>query len=227
MVLPRGCLLGSKRLLAVSISSGHTAQVSLPTGQYGMHVLVGSDWCNLETGFSDGANISVAGNVSIKAGLTTLMQFYGSGLHPVQLALAHSMSRPKSPQNIKQPSEVIGVGKLDLLQTREGHYFSSGTVNVSQVVFMIDTGATTVSISSRIASRAGIRKCFSHTVSTANGNVNACTATVSEVTFGKFRLTNVDVTIMPNMPGDALLGMNVLRNFHIEQINNMMRISSL
>ena len=54
----------------------------------------------------------------------------------------------------------------------------------------------------------------------------ACAATVAEITFGSFKLTNVDVNVMPTMPGTALLGMNVLRNFHIEQIDKIMRISS-
>lgn len=217
---------GSRRFFAVSISSGNAAQVSVPAGQYGMQVLVGSDWCNLETGFSDGAAVSVSGGITVKAGSTTFMQFNGSGLRPIQLALAYSISQPVDSQNIKQSSEVIGIGKLELRQTHDGHYFSSGTVNGSPVVFMIDTGATTVSISSEIAERAGIEKCSPHLVLTANGKVNACKTTVPEVTFGKFRLTHVEVTIMPNMPGNALLGMNVLRNFHIEQIDEIMRISS-
>ena len=61
---------------------------------------------------------------------------------------------------------------------------------------------------------------------TANGNVNACMAIVPEVSFGGFRLTDIEVAIMPNMSGDALLGMNVLRKFHIEQIGEAMRIST-
>lgn len=216
----------ARRFLAASISSGNTIQISVPVGQYGMQVLVGSNWCNLETGFSDGANISVSGGISINAGSTTLMQFSGSGgLDPVQLALAYSIVQA-GPEEIKQPSEVIGFGKLELQQTRDGHYFSSGTVNGSPVVFMIDTGATIVSISSEIASQAGIQKCAPRLVSTANGKVSACAATVAEITFGSFKLTNVDVNVMPDMPGSALLGMNVLRNFHIEQIDKVMRISS-
>ncbi|WP_297324658.1 retropepsin-like aspartic protease [Nitrosomonas sp.] len=215
----------TKRFLAASIFSGNTIQISVPVGQYGMQVLVGSNWCNLETGFSDGANISVSGGISINAGSTTLMQFSGSGLDPVQLALAYSIVRT-SPEEIKQPSEVISFGKLELQQTRDGHYFSSGTVNGSPVVFMIDTGATIVSISSEIASQAGIKKCSPRLVSTANGKVSACAATAAEITFGSFKLTNVDVNIMPDMPGSSLLGMNVLRNFHIEQIDKVMRISS-
>lgn len=216
----------SKRLLAISIAPSNVTQVTLPIGQYGMHVLLGSNWCNLEVGFSDGANATVAGGISVKAGSTTLMQFSGSGINPIQLALAYSMSEPIVSQNEIQPSEVIGIGRIDLRQTRDGHYFSSGTVNETPVVFMIDTGATTVSVSTEIASRASIRECTPQQMVTANGKVNACKAIVPEITFGRFRLHNVEVMIMPNMPGNALLGMNVLRNFHIEQIDQVMRISS-
>lgn len=217
---------GVQQQLALSIHAGNSLQLSVPVGKYGMQVLVGSDWCNLKKGFTDGAIVSVAGGISIDAGSTTSMQFSGSGLRPVQLALAYSQSQPASVQEVQQPAEVIGSGKMELKQTRDGHYFSPGTVNGAPVVFMVDTGATVVSISAGIAARAGIRECAPRQVLTANGQVNACVATVAEVTFGSFRLTQVDVMVMPNMPGDALLGMNVLRNFRIEQAGKVMRIST-
>lgn len=217
---------GVQQLLALSIHAGNTLQLSVPVGKYAMQVLVGSDWCNLDKGFTDGAIVSVAGGISVDAGSTTSMQFSGSGLRPVQLALAYSQSQPASVQEVLQPAEIIGSGKMELKQTRDGHYFSSGTVNGAPVVFMVDTGATVVSISAEIAARAGIRECAPRQVLTANGQVNACVATVPEVTFGSFRFTQVDVMVMPNMPGDALLGMNVLRNFRIEQAGKVMRIST-
>lgn len=215
---------GVQQQLALSIHAGNNLQLSVPVGKYGMQVLVGSDWCNLATGFTDGAAVSVAGGISVDAGSTTSMQFSGSGLRPIQLVLAYSQSQPASVQEVHQPAEVIGSGKMELKQTRDGHYFSSGTINGTPVVFMIDTGATIVSISSGIAARAGIRKCTPRQVTTANGQVDACAAKVPELTFGSFRFTQVDVMVMPNMPGDALLGMNVLRNFRIEQAGKVMRI---
>lgn len=227
MVLILSDISGARQFLASSIAADKTVQFSVPVGQYGIQVFVGSNWCNLESGFSDGAKISVDGGIFINAGQTTLLEFYGTGLNPVQIALAHSTTRPVvNPERIKPPSEVIGNDALELLQSHEGHYFSSGTVNGVPIVFMIDTGATTVSISSKIAARAGIKKCVPVNVSTANGIVDACVATVSEVTFGNYRVTDVDVTVLPNMFGDALLGMNVLRNFRIEQVDEVMRISS-
>ena len=220
---------GMQQLLALSIHASNTLQLSVPVGKYGMQILVGSNWCNLAAGFTDGAAVSVDGGISVDAGSTTSMEFSGSGLRPVQLVLAYSQSQPVSLQEIPQsaePSEVIGSGKLELKQTRNGHYFSSGTINGIPVVFMVDTGATVVSISAGIAARAGIGKCTPRQVITANGQVDACVAKVPEVTFGSFRFTHVDVMIMPDMPGDALLGMNLLRNFRIEQAGQVMRISA-
>jgi len=215
----------AKRLLALSIATENSNQIAVPVGQYGMQVLLGTSWCNLETGFSDGVIVTVEGGISVNAGATTSMQFSGSGIRPVQLELAYN-ALPIDLQNLEQPLEVMGIGKLDLQQTREGHYFSSGAVNGIPVVFMIDTGATVVSVSAEIASRAGIQKCTHQKTTTANGIVNACKAIVPEVTFGEFRLTNVEVMVMPNLPGNPLLGMNVLRNFHLEQIDQVMRISA-
>ena len=215
----------SKRLLALSIATGHSNQAAVPVGQYGMQVLLGTSWCNLEAGFSDGVTVTVEGGISVNAGATTSMQFSGSGIRPVQLELAYN-ALPIDLQNLEQPLEVIGIGKLDLQQTREGHYFSSGAVNGVPVVFLIDTGATTVAISKQITSRVGIQKCVPQQMATANGIVNACKTIVPEITFGEFKLTNVEVMVMPNLPGNPLLGMNVLRNFHIEQIDQIMRISA-
>ncbi len=218
-------MAGEKKLLATSIAVDKTIYLSVPVGEYGLEVLVGSKWCNLETGFSDGANILVDGGIKVGAGQMSFLEFYGSGLNPPQLGLAFSMIKPVNPEQIKLSPEVTGFEQLELLQSQDGHYFSAGSVNGVPVVFMIDTGATTVSISSEVAAQAGIEQCIPISATTANGIVNACSATVAEVTFGNYQITDVGVTVMPNMPGGALLGMNVLRNFRIEQVDDVMRIS--
>ena len=215
----------ARQYLAVSILPGKSIQISVPVGAYGMEVYVGSKWCNLHTGFTDGAKIVVDGGVSLQVGLTTALEFHGLGINPVQLALAYSAYRPTNRGDSRKPTEIIGAGELELVQANNGHYFSSGTINDTPVVFLIDTGATNVSISSVLATRVVIRNCQPHQVMTANGSVNACMAIVPEITFGAFQLTNVEVTVMPNMSDEALLGMNVLRNFRIEQIDDVMRIS--
>lgn len=216
---------GSRQVLALTILPERAIQISVPVGQYGMQLLVGSKWCNLIAGFSDGAQVSVSGKVTITPGVTTQMRFYGAGLDPIKLALAYHHINISEQEKIDS-STVVTEGKLELKQTTNGHYFSAGAINDAAVMFMIDTGATFVAISAEMATRAGIQKCTPHFVITANDKVQGCAATAAEITFGPFKLTNVTVSILPGMPGDALLGMNVLRNFHIEQVDNLMRISS-
>jgi len=123
--------------------------------------------------------------------------------------------------------EFVGVASskpLDLYRERNGNYLVSGSVSGYPVNFMVDTGASITSISSQTASVAGINGCRSAKFNTANGEVVACVATAPAITFGRFQLSNVDVAIMPNMTG-ALLGMNVLSQFKMEQRGSMMRIS--
>lgn len=215
-----------RRLLAASVVSGNLMQLSVPVGQYGMQILVGTEWCNLEKGFSDGATISVADGITVNSGATTYMQFDGESLRPIRLALAYRVVAPDHLQSKEPLLEIIDSGKLELRQAQNGHYFSSGSINGAAVTFIIDTGATVVSISSAIAARANIQKCISRKVSTANGTVDACLASAEELTFGSFRFTAIDVLVMPDMPVDALLGMNVLRNFRIEQADKTMRITA-
>lgn len=215
-----------RRLLAASVVSDNLLQLSVPVGQYGMQILTGTEWCNLEKGFSDGITVSVAGGIAVNPGATTFMRFDGESLHPTQLALGYTVAMPDHLQPQEQLFEIIDSDKLELRQVQNGHYFSSGSINGAAVTFMIDTGATLVSISSAIAARANIQKCVPRIVSTANGTVNACLATAEELTFGSFRFTGIDVLVMPDMPTDALLGMNVLRNFRIEQADKVMRITA-
>lgn len=113
---------------------------------------------------------------------------------------------------------------LDLYRQRNGNYFVSGSVGGYPVDFVVDTGASITSISKQAAATAGINECRMVKFNTANGEVAGCVAIVSAITFGNFHVGNVDVAVMPNMAG-ALLGMNVLSQFKMEQRGSMLRIS--
>ncbi len=106
-------------------------------------------------------------------------------------------------------------------------YRTSGTVNGHAVTFMIDTGASKTSISQEVAEAAGIKECIGAGVtSTANGVVRTCVAQVSEITFGNFHVRNLAVVVLPNLPVDALLGMDVLGTMKIQQEFEVLSISN-
>lgn len=114
---------------------------------------------------------------------------------------------------------------VSLRQESNGNYLVSGSVNGYPVNFIVDTGASLTTISKQTATAAGIpSSCTPRSFHTANGEVIGCVVTIREVTFDKFRLVNVDVAVMPNMQG-ALLGMNVLGQFKMQQQGNVMKIS--
>lgn len=127
-----------------------------------------------------------------------------------------------------QDSGVIGEpssgGTLVIGRGRGGHYFVDGAVNDHYLNFVIDTGATLVSLPQRVANEAGV-KCQGSAISrTANGNTTVCTATIRELKFGGFTVRNVEAVFSPSLD-QPLLGMNVLQRFRVEQDGGEMRLS--
>ena len=103
----------------------------------------------------------------------------------------------------------------------------AGSVEGIPLVFQVDTGASMVSVSKRITDEAGIYSCIRYqNMATANGIVRQCVAKVSEITFGVFRMNNIEVAIVKNMAVDALLGMAVLRTLKIHQEHGVMTLEN-
>jgi aspartyl protease family protein len=95
----------------------------------------------------------------------------------------------------------------------QGHYLVSGQVNGAHVRFMVDTGATMVSMSGSEAMRLGIdyRKGRRGMSRTANGTVEVYVVTLDSVTVGGITLFNVDGIVHPTGGLDTtLLGMSFL-----------------
>lgn len=207
----------SRPLQALTVGPGATTQIKVPSGQYGFHIFAGNNWCNLNRGFTDGTRHKITGGVEIKGAENTLTTI-GPSSTPGQITIGYRHLRD---------AEQTQPGVLVVRQSENG-YVTPGTVNGVSVSFIVDTGASGLSISSWVAQQAGIRVCDRQTMhSTANGYVAGCESTVAELSFGPFRLTNVKVSILPNLPSGALLGMDVLRRFNMVWRGDMVQISSI
>jgi clan AA aspartic protease (TIGR02281 family) len=112
---------------------------------------------------------------------------------------------------------VIGQGS-------GGHYFIDGAVNDSYLNFVIDTGATLVTLPLATAMNAGVKCQNRALMQTGNGVTQGCTATIQKLKFGNFTLRYVQAIVVPNL-SQPLLGMNVLKQFRVEQDNGEMRLS--
>lgn len=112
---------------------------------------------------------------------------------------------------------------LVMSQSNNGHYFVDGSINDQNINFVIDTGASVVTIPQEIASAAGLVCQREMMLQTANGVIRTCLTVIRKLKFGSFTLTNVQASIAPNL-GQPLLGMNVLKQFRVEQDSGEMRL---
>ncbi len=119
-----------------------------------------------------------------------------------------------------------GKGTLIIGQGSGGNYYVNGSVNDIPSNFAVDTGASTVSIPVDLAKSAKLRCQSMGSVTTANGTVRVCYATIDKLVFGQFTLQYVSAAVIPGLD-QPLLGMNVLQRFHIEQVDNKMHLSRL
>ncbi len=115
-----------------------------------------------------------------------------------------------------------GSKEVFLKSNRYGHYVASGKINDYPVVFLLDTGATGVSVPAAIADKIGLRTGQKQTVTTANGSINVYATNLHTVTLGNIELHDVSGHINPHMDNgeEILLGMSFLRHLEFTQRGN-------
>jgi clan AA aspartic protease (TIGR02281 family) len=119
----------------------------------------------------------------------------------------------------KKPSPV-----LKLKPNRGGNYLTDGSIEGKSLNFVVDTGASFVSLPESVAHGALIYCDDKIQMNTANGNADACTAKIKKLQFGPFFVQDVAAVIVPNL-SQPLLGMNVLKLFKVAQEKGEMHIS--
>ena len=126
----------------------------------------------------------------------------------------------------KQPDVYMtsdGLAEVHLQQNRHGHYVTRGGINGNEVTFLLDTGATQVSIPQRVADKLNLNKFGSYRVQTANGSVFVYQTNIEELRIGNIFLYNVAANINPAMQSDEiLLGMSALRQVEFRQIGQQL-----
>lgn len=111
-----------------------------------------------------------------------------------------------------------GFTEVVLKQNRQGHYVTSGYINGKEVIFLLDTGATDVSVPEHMADNLNISKGRSIQVSTANGTITAYQSWIAALKIGELNINDVDANINPGMDDDfILLGMSALKKVEFTQ----------
>ena len=105
-----------------------------------------------------------------------------------------------------------------LKRNRYGHYVTQGEINNHPVTFLIDTGASDISIPDKIARKLKLEYGQERKYKTANGVITGYLTTLNSVNIGNIELQNVRASINPKMKDDEiLLGMSFMKYIEFTQ----------
>lgn len=110
---------------------------------------------------------------------------------------------------------------VTLKRNRYGHYVAQGKINNYPVTFLLDTGASDISIPDKIAKKLKLKYGQERHYQTANGVIVGYLTTLKSVSIGNIKLRNVRASINPKMDNDEiLLGMTFLKFIEFTQRGN-------
>ena len=107
-----------------------------------------------------------------------------------------------------QSASVVSIPK-----SRDGHFWTEALVNRGYINFLVDTGASVIALTPADAEIAGIKLHelkYTHTVSTAGGEIPAAYITLDNVSVGHIALRNIRAVVIKDGLAHSLLGMSYL-----------------
>jgi aspartyl protease family protein len=126
-------------------------------------------------------------------------------------------------QQVK-PAQIIQAGVMSIPRSSDGHFYVKGSVNGVSTTFMVDTGASLVTVSESFARKANIQLGMPITFHTANGNVPGRLADHVPVSIGgDSEPVSIGVGLnMENDEAESLLGQTFLSKFDVSMERDKM-----
>jgi len=117
-------------------------------------------------------------------------------------------------------------GKIVLQADGGGHFMTLGSINGGTVRFLVDTGATAVSLSRSEADRLGLKYRNGRPISiqTANGTIAGYLMTLDRVRIGDVELGGVQATVAEREMPFVLLGNSFLSRFQMKRENDTLTL---
>ncbi|EJM76434.1 retropepsin-like aspartic protease family protein [Pseudomonas sp. GM55] len=127
-------------------------------------------------------------------------------------------ARQQNPNVVVSSEQGEGFIEVKLVSNVQGHFVASGQINGQPVDFMLDTGATDVSIPADVAKRLKLEEGFGVTLSTANGLSQGYRTRIERLQLGDIVLHDVRALVAPGLNGNqVLLGMSALNKLEFTQ----------
>jgi len=135
--------------------------------------------------------------------------------------LADGIQNPNKLNKLGDASTVVLKRGLD------GHYRSEALINGQKVDVLVDTGATGVAISQRVADKLNLKSVDAIRTNTANGDSVGYMVRLKSVQIGGVSAENVAAMIAPGLDGDVLLGMSFLGRMDVRLYKGEMTIKQV
>ena len=129
-------------------------------------------------------------------------------------------------QNVASQASTGGPQSAVLTADGRGHFLTTGVVNGTSIRFLVDTGASMISLGAGDARRIGIDpgKGEPGIVNTANGQARVSRVKLDSVRVGDIVLNNVDATVHQHDLPFALLGMSFLNRMEMQRDGDTMTL---
>lgn len=136
----------------------------------------------------------------------------------------HTLRLGDTPVHISPNGAGGGKQKLVLRADARGHFTNSGLINGKYMSYMVDTGATMVTLSESDAMRMGIpyKNGQPAAIGTGNGTVRGYRIVLDNVSAGDITVRNVEAVVLPQPMPYVLLGNSFLNAFQMTRTNDEM-----
>ncbi len=154
------------------------------------------------------------------AGSFEMMKFAAialvGALSAIGAARAVAALEPASP--VRASVQLSGApatvaGPASITKSKDGHFWAEANVDGKAVRFLVDTGATIVSLTSEDAKRLGVDVAhldYNYDVITADGRTKAASIKLSSISIAGARIADVDALVVQKGLQTSLLGMSYL-----------------
>jgi aspartyl protease family protein len=111
---------------------------------------------------------------------------------------------------------IEGSGVVTIMRSYDQHFYVEGSINGHPVTFMVDTGATAVSVGEPLARKIGLPQGMTADFGTAGGRVTGRIVSDATVQVGGIRVSGIRIGVHPDLRY-ALLGQNFLNKLDLTQ----------